>query len=157
MIPGLGRSPGEGKGKTRQKRNSRMSCRVFPRILLDCLCVEEERSLPLSTFMPMHPCLTPLPGCSPLGSSLLETGRAFSSVQHYLHAFVFISSLRSPECVYVCVSALGRLVSSYRLPTATFLGFPGGSDRKESVCNAGDLGLIPGLGRSPGGKHGNPL
>ena len=72
-------------------------------------------------------------------------------------AFVFISSLRSPECVYVCVSALGRLVSSYRLPTATFLGFPGGSDRKESACNAGDLGLIPGLGRSPGGKHGNPL
>ena len=76
---------GVNRDKTRQKRNSRMSCRVFPRILLDCLCVEEERSLPLSTFMPMHPCLTPLPGCSPLGSSLLETGRAFSSVQHYLH------------------------------------------------------------------------
>ena len=29
-------------------------------------------------------------------------------------------------------------------------GFPGGSDGKESVCNAGDLGWIPGLGRSPG-------
>ena len=28
---------------------------------------------------------------------------------------------------------------------------------KESVCNAGDLGLIPRSGRSPGGKHGNPL
>ena len=37
------------------------------------------------------------------------------------------------------------------------LGFPGGSDGKESACNAGDLGLIPGLGRSPGGGHGNPL
>ena len=36
------------------------------------------------------------------------------------------------------------------------LGFPGGSDGKESTCNAGDLGLIPGLGRSPGGGHGNP-
>ena len=34
---------------------------------------------------------------------------------------------------------------------------PGGSDGKEFVCNAGDLGLIPGLGRSPGGGHGNPL
>ena len=33
----------------------------------------------------------------------------------------------------------------------------GGSDGKESACNAGDLGLIPGLGRSPGGGHGNPL
>ena len=37
------------------------------------------------------------------------------------------------------------------------LCFPGGSDGKESTCNAGDLGLIPGLGRSPGGEHGNPL
>ena len=35
-------------------------------------------------------------------------------------------------------------------------GFPAGSDSKESACNAGDLGLIPGLGRSPGGQ-GNPL
>ena len=38
-----------------------------------------------------------------------------------------------------------------------FLGFPGGSDGKESACNEGDLGSIPGLGRSPGGGHGNPL
>ena len=36
-------------------------------------------------------------------------------------------------------------------------GFPGGSDSKEFACNVGDLGLIPGLGRSPGGGHGNPL
>ena len=35
--------------------------------------------------------------------------------------------------------------------------FPGGSDSKESACNAGDLGSIPGLGRSPGGGYGNPL
>ena len=44
-----------------------------------------------------------------------------------------------------------------RLPTPVFLGFLGGSDGKESACNAGDLGSIPGLGRSPGGGHGNPL
>ena len=37
------------------------------------------------------------------------------------------------------------------------LGFPGGSDGKESTCNVGDLSLIPGLGRSPEEKHGNPL
>ena len=37
------------------------------------------------------------------------------------------------------------------------LGFPGGSDGKESACNAGDLGLIPGLGRSPGVGKGYPL
>ena len=37
------------------------------------------------------------------------------------------------------------------------LGFAGGSDGKESTCNVGDLGSIPGLGRSPGGGDGNPL
>ena len=36
-------------------------------------------------------------------------------------------------------------------------GFPGGSEVKVSVCNAGDLGLIPGSGRSPGEGNGNPL
>ena len=44
-----------------------------------------------------------------------------------------------------------------RLPTLVFSGFPGGSDGKEFACNVGDLGSIPGLGRSPGGGHGNPL
>ena len=34
---------------------------------------------------------------------------------------------------------------------------PGGSDSKESACNEGDLDSIPGLGRYPGGEHGNPL
>ena len=36
-------------------------------------------------------------------------------------------------------------------------GFPGGSDGEESACNAGVLGLIPGLGRFPGGGNGYPL
>ena len=36
-------------------------------------------------------------------------------------------------------------------------GFPGGSAGKESACNVGDLGSIPGSGRSPGGGHGSPL
>ena len=36
-----------------------------------------------------------------------------------------------------------------------FLSFPGGSDGKASACNAGDPGLIPGSGRSPGEGNGN--
>ena len=36
-------------------------------------------------------------------------------------------------------------------------GFPGGSDVKENTCNVGDLGSIPGLGRSPGERSGSPL
>ena len=44
-----------------------------------------------------------------------------------------------------------------RLPTPVFLGFPCGSAGKESACNAGDLGSIPGLGRSPEEGKGCPL
>ena len=40
----------------------------------------------------------------------------------------------------------------------TFIkGFPGSSEAKASACNAGDSGLIPGLGRSPGEGNGSPL
>ena len=38
-----------------------------------------------------------------------------------------------------------------------YMGFPGGSEGKVSACNAGDPGLIPGSGRSPGEGNGNPL
>ena len=44
-----------------------------------------------------------------------------------------------------------------RLPTPVFLDLPSGSVGKESTCNVGDLGLIPGLGRSPGEGKGYPL
>ena len=37
------------------------------------------------------------------------------------------------------------------------MGFLGGPAGKESACSVGDLGSIPGLGRSPGGGHDNPL
>ena len=44
----------------------------------------------------------------------------------------------------------------FHLPIPVFLGFPSGSAGKESACNAGDLGLIPGLGRFPGQGKGYP-
>ena len=44
-----------------------------------------------------------------------------------------------------------------RLPTPVFLGFLCGSAGKESACNVGDLGSIPGLERSPGEEKGYPL
>ena len=44
-----------------------------------------------------------------------------------------------------------------QFPVLAKTGFPGGSDCKEATCNAGDLGSIPGLGRPPGGGHGNLL
>ena len=72
--------------------------------------------------------------------------------------------------LFESVSAL-KLKSSYNLGKSTFLlsqipycwrvgklvGFPCGSAGKESTCNVGDLGSIPGLGRSPGEGKGYPL
>ena len=48
-------------------------------------------------------------------------------------------------------------VFSPELTTATFVDFPGGLEGKSSACNAGDPGLIPGLGRSLGEGNSNPL
>ena len=45
----------------------------------------------------------------------------------------------------------------YNVVYIQLLGFPSGSAGKESTCNAGDLGLIPGLGRFPGEGNGYPL
>ena len=55
------------------------------------------------------------------------------------------------------LSATGNRKPINNLNSKDTLGFPGGSESKESACNAGDLGLIPGLGRSPGEGNGNPL
>ena len=52
---------------------------------------------------------------------------------------------------------LVAFANSHDINTAPAESFPGGSDSKESACNAGDLGSIPGLGRSPGAGHGNLL
>ena len=51
-------------------------------------------------------------------------------------------------CVCVCVHACVHV--------SVCMASPGGSDGKESACKAGDLGSIPGLGRSPGGGHSKP-
>ena len=59
------------------------------------------------------------------------------------------------------IQVLGRVPRTLKWQVHPFNhctpGLPGGSNGKESACNAGDLGSIPGLGRSPGGRHSNPL
>ena len=57
------------------------------------------------------------------------------------------------ECVCSCVVQSDYFLFSFRF----WRGFPSGSDSKASVCNAGDQGSIPGLGRSPGEGNGSPL
>ena len=45
----------------------------------------------------------------------------------------------------------------FNMLSSFVMGFPGGSEGKESACNTGDLGSVPGIGRSSGGGQGNPL
>ena len=90
--------------------------------------------------------------CSPSGSS------AHGIFQARILEWVAISSSsisswpRDWTCV-CCVSCIDwRILYHY-----VTWGFPGGSDGKESTRIVEDMGLIPGVGRSPGGGHGNPL
>ena len=83
-----------------------------------------------------------------------------SSINTSFHSFLRAQLVKNPPARQETpVRFLGRedSLEKDRLPTSVFMGLPGGSDDKESACNAGDLGLIPGLGRSPGEGKGYPL
>ena len=77
------------------------------------------------------------------------------------HPFSCLSNI--PLCVYICVcvciyiyiDGYGYIGEGHGNPLS--LAFPGGSAGKESACDAGDLGSIPGLGRSPGEGKGYPV
>ena len=118
----------------------------------------------LASFLPKS-----VQGWFPLGLtgfiSLLSRGlsKVFSSTKiwkyHFFSAQLFSRFschirtwlLERPE-----VQSLNHQTSREAPVLYYWLGFPGGSDGKESACNAGDLGSIPGWGKSPGGGHSNP-
>ena len=85
-------------------------------------------------------------------------------VSHHLWSSV-CSSLFFSFNFSACVISLQVYSSSWGLLWAPWVSFPfylllcsyWCLSGKESACNAGDLGSIPGLGRAPGGEHGNPL
>ena len=70
---------------------------------------------------------------------------------------VQLSGGRVVDQVLFCLVELEKTYSAIFInPILLKKGFPGGSNTKEFACNAEDLGSIPGLGRSPEGRHGNP-
>ena len=81
--------------------------------------------------------------CAPASSDSLSCAFSLSILPSLALKERCISQTLPVPFLYVCLT-----------PT---LGFPGGSDSKESACNAGDQGSIPGSGRSPGEGNGNPL
>ena len=74
----------------------------------------------------------------------------------YICIFSFHLSSSSPLFLFVPILLL-ILSSDIFISDAVVFSFLSGSDSKESACSVGDLGLIPGSGRSPGRGHGNPL
>ena len=85
----------------------------------------------------------------------------FFSISPSIMGFLIAQLVKNPPAMQeTLVWFLDRenpLDGKDRLPIPVFLGFPCGSAGKESACNAGDLGLIPRLGRSPGEGKGYPL
>ena len=73
-----------------------------------------------------------------------QTG--LKSEHAHIHVYIHIYTH-----IYICIT------ESLCSTPETNTGFPGDSDGKESICNTGDLGSIPGLEKSPGGGHGNPF
>ena len=132
-----------------------------------------------------HPCLfrpwylpcSPLPlglcTCSPSTRKALPSPSlsGASSSSHDSDLSARCSSLGKllltflTRCFFPIGSQSTRLLSSVTLISDKQIciyscdnkGFPGGSDSKESACHAGDLSLIPGSGRSPGERNGNPF
>ena len=84
------------------------------------------------------------------GSHALLQG-IFPTQESNLQSLMFLASAG----VFFTTSATWEALNLTRWDLTRI--YVGGSDGKESACSAGNLGLIPGLGRSPGGGHGNPL
>ena len=76
-----------------------------------------------------------------------------------LSYFYLVSiSFSSAVCmIFFLLLTLGFVCCSFYSSFRCKVGFPGSPDSKASACNAGDLGSIPGLGRSPGEGNGYPL
>ena len=98
-----------------------------------------------------------VPGCRvPAGGPWMSQGTLCSPDSSTRPPHPHPAPVEAQSCHHKQES-LGKLFSTITLHHLPPNGFPWGSAGKESAHNVGDLGLIPGLGRSPGGGHGNPL
>ena len=182
LILGSGRSPGEGNGNRLQYpclekshgRRSLEGCSPWSRWGSDTteqLYFHFSLSLPLN-FLPLW-CLFPF-SLSGNHKSILYICEFVSVLLQSFTCFIFQFPCISDTAQYLsfCVwfillsiipsrsvfeVANGKISLFFYLWVIIHQGFPGVSDNKESACNEGNLGKIPGSGRSPGEGNGNPL
>ena len=83
---------------------------------------------------------------SPWSHKELNTTEQITHTHMYIYTLMHIYAYIRIMCICVCVCVCVCVCS-----------FPSGSDSEQSTCHAGDPSFIPGLGRSPGGGHSNPL
>ena len=93
--------------------------------------------------------------CSMPGSPVLHYLPEFAQKYIYISPKSYACIKMSSFSFLTCKSVIKSL--SFLIPSHFQNGFPDSSVGKESACNAGDLGSIPGLGRSPGERIGYPL
>ena len=111
------------------------------------VCTPINESLRSGSLLPIFGQLNCFYCCSvakscPALCDYMDCNNFLEEISHLSHSIVFFF-------LFICIVDLRR--PSY------LSGFPDSSAGKESTCNAGDLGLIPGLGRSSGGGKGYPL
>ena len=135
-----------------------------PCILFFTKCIRLYDSSIILTLPPPYQCLRKIKWLRALGSS--QERMQYNPPTHTdRHKSNFLSTSKEGFPLHLCQvrhpvlwrksEQVLQSMSSFRL--YNYLGFPGGSVCKESACNAGDLGSIPELGRSPGEGNGNPL
>ena len=118
----------------------------------------QEKDLQLFISLP-HILRRQQPSCLRTRVSLLETGWClrpacgFQWPESQSHEHLEVWAGMALQCV---ANRMSYRSSSFPFVTV-YVGFPGGSDDKETTCNAGDPALIPGLGRSPEGGNDYPL
>ena len=102
------------------------------------------------------------------GEDLLGEGNSKITDNHFLglrKAFIYCPFIQffppagplATCSVLICSPNEGRAIVLLKHSCNRTVGFPGGLDGKESACNVGNWGLIPGLGRPPGEGNGKPL
>ena len=83
--------------------------------------------------------------------------KAASEAHRQIAQDQFFCCVPTSEWITQIILVNGGREDAYKRIYWKHLGFPGGSDGKESACNVGDWSLIPGLEKSPGEENGNPF